>query len=118
MIRMPEPLSETVEALTFRRSDVERLADAIEALEARAAFAATRGEETLPAAIVRRLAAGDIPVRVLREHRGLSAGELARRAGISASYLSEIETGRKPGSAQALRRLAEALDVQIEDLIA
>jgi hypothetical protein len=117
MIRMPEPVAETDDAITFRKRDVTRLADAIEDLEARAAFAATRGEEALPAGIVRRLCAGESPVRVFRQHRGLRAVDLARRAGIGASYLSEIEAGRKPGSIRALRGLAEALAVELDDLV-
>jgi len=60
--------------------------------------------------------AGAVPVRVWREHRGLSARALAGRAGISAAYLSQIETGRKPGSFDAMARLARALGVAMEDL--
>jgi transcriptional regulator with XRE-family HTH domain len=33
------------------------------------------------------------------------------------SYISEIETGKKPGSIDAWRRLAAALDVTIDDLL-
>ncbi|MCA3149794.1 MAG: hypothetical protein ING77_01285 [Rhodocyclaceae bacterium] len=32
------------------------------------------------------------------------------------SYLSEIESGRKPGSAAAIRAVANALRVPMEDL--
>jgi transcriptional regulator with XRE-family HTH domain len=60
---------------------------------------------------------GESPVKVWREKRGRSKRELATAAGVSAGYLAEIETGRKPGSAAALARLAEALQVQMEDLI-
>jgi DNA-binding Xre family transcriptional regulator len=44
-------------------------------------------------------------------------GSWAAAAGVSAAYLAEIETGRKPGSAAALAKLAKALEVQIEELI-
>lgn len=117
-ISLPRPIAETSDAVTFDRRDVEELAAAIEDLEARAAFAATRGEELLPAEIVKRLCTGESPVRVFREHRGLGAAELAGRAGVSASYLSEIESGRKPGSARTLAKLACALDVAVDELIA
>ena len=63
-----------------------------------------------------RLLAGESPVRVWRRHRGLTLGELADRAGIAPSYLSEIETGRKPGSVAALGKLAEALGVELDDV--
>ena len=67
--------------------------------------------------MVRRLAAGENAVRVWREHRGLKACDLAAAAGIGKSYLSAIETGRKPGSIKALHGIAEALGVTIDDLV-
>jgi transcriptional regulator with XRE-family HTH domain len=70
----------------------------------------------VPIELTRRLLAGEVPVRVLREHQGLSARALADRAGISAAYLSQIETGKKPGSFDAMAKLARALGVDMEDL--
>jgi transcriptional regulator with XRE-family HTH domain len=60
--------------------------------------------------------AGEVPLRVWREHRGLSARALADRAGVSTAYLSQIETGNKPGSFAAMAKLARALGVDMEDL--
>jgi DNA-binding XRE family transcriptional regulator len=117
MIPRPQPVAETAETITYAKADVDQLFEALEDLESRAAFAATRDEERLPAEVVRRLCAGDSPVVVFREHRGLSAAELAAQAGFSRSYLSEIERGRKPGSATALAALAAALDVTVDDLL-
>jgi DNA-binding Xre family transcriptional regulator len=74
-------------------------------------------EETYPAALVAKLVQGENPVRALRTWRGLSAGELAVKSGISAPYLSEIETGGKAGSVSVLKRIAVALAVDLEDLI-
>jgi DNA-binding Xre family transcriptional regulator len=76
-----------------------------------------REEETYPAALVSRLVAGENPVRAFRSWRGLSAGELAEKSGISAPYLSGIETGSKPGSISVLKRIAAALAVDLEDLL-
>ncbi|WP_240454227.1 helix-turn-helix transcriptional regulator [Halomonas sp. NO4] len=59
---------------------------------------------------------GTAPVRVFREYRGLCAGELAERAGISQGYLSEIEAGKKTGSLGVLKRIADALNVELSDL--
>ena len=42
---------------------------------------------------------------------------LAGAADLAASYLAEIETGRKRGSAAAIRRLAKVLQVDMEDLV-
>ena len=66
-----------------------------------------------------RILDGESPVRVwLGEFRGLKARELAEAAGVSAAYLSDIESSRKPGSARALQRLAEALQVDMNELVA
>ena len=58
------------------------------------------------------------PVRVWREFRGLKARELAKAAGVSAAYLSDIKAARKPDSERALQWLAEALRVDMEELVA
>jgi transcriptional regulator with XRE-family HTH domain len=57
------------------------------------------------------------PVKVWREKRGLSQRELAEKAVVSASYLAEIETGKKPGSAEALRKLSRVLAISMENLM-
>ncbi|UXZ53194.1 helix-turn-helix transcriptional regulator [Halomonas sp. 7T] len=59
---------------------------------------------------------GVSPVKGYREYRGLRAGELAEKAGISQGYLSEIESGKKSGSLSVLKRIAAALDVELSDL--
>ena len=74
------------------------------------------GEETFPLSVVESLLDGESPVRVFREFRGLRAGELAEKAGISQGYLSEIEAGKKTGSLGVLKRLAKALSVELSDL--
>jgi len=92
------------------------LRDTIEEQEATAALNRTRGQETVPDEIVGRLLGGETPIRVWREHRGLSPRELAARVAISPSALSDIETGRSEGRLATLRRIATALDVDLEDL--
>jgi transcriptional regulator with XRE-family HTH domain len=57
-------------------------------------------------------------IKVLRAARGLSRKDVAEAAGISYPYLSEIENGAKPGSARALRPIAEALGVPLHELFA
>jgi len=115
------PVAETRDTVTLRRTDYEALLatreDTADIAILRAAEAAVqRGEsELLPVEMVERVLAGENPVRVWRSHRGLSAHELAEAAGMAPSYLSEIETGRKPGSFDAMARLARALGVAMED---
>ena len=75
-------------------------------------------DDGLPAALYRRLRAGEHPIRVWRAHRKISLNALAERASVARAYLSEIETGKKPGSVAALQRIARALRVGIDDLVA
>ncbi|HEV3116860.1 MAG TPA: helix-turn-helix transcriptional regulator [Gemmataceae bacterium] len=56
-------------------------------------------------------------MKVWREKRGLSQCALAERAGVSPSYLAEIEIGKKPGSADALRKLSRMLAIPMENLV-
>jgi len=56
-------------------------------------------------------------IRLVREDRGLTISELANRAGISVSYLSEIERDTVNPSIATLRRIAEELEVSVADLM-
>jgi hypothetical protein len=117
------PVAETTETVTLRRADYHALLEALEdaadiALLREAEAAVQRGEsELLPIEMIERLLAGESPVRAWRAHRGMSAHELARLAKLAPSYLSEIETGKKPGSFDAMARVARALGVAMEDLV-
>jgi DNA-binding XRE family transcriptional regulator len=107
------------EALISRLEDAEDNA-AIDRLEARIAsegFAAATADY-LPVEFVERLSAGEHPIRVWRAHRGLTREALAAVAGVSPSYLTEIETRRKPGSLAAMIKLAAALRVPLDDIAA
>jgi transcriptional regulator with XRE-family HTH domain len=46
----------------------------------------------------------------------LTGAALARLCGVAQSYISEIETGRKPGSFEAMAKIARALSVSLDDL--
>lgn len=105
---------ESDDAVGGLREALEDAADDATLLRLRAENA---GGEAMPAAFFDRMLDGESPVRVWREFRGLKARELAEAAGLSAAYLSDIETNRKPGSARALRRLAEALRVEMDELV-
>jgi ribosome-binding protein aMBF1 (putative translation factor) len=89
----------------------------VEEREATAAFAATRDQESVPDAIVGRLIDGENPIRVWREHRGLSLRTLAVQAGTSPSVLSDMETGKSEGRPAILRRIAGILEVSLDELI-
>ena len=81
------------------------------------AKAETEGQETIPSEVVGRLLAHENPVKVWREHRGLKQIDLAQTIGISRSYLSLIEAEKKEGTVSLYRRLAQILDVSVDELI-
>ena len=81
-------------------------------------YHATRDEESLPSDVVRRLSvAKESPVRVYREHRGLSQTALAKASGLSQTIISGIEAGNRRGTVDNFKALAAALDVDIDDLV-
>lgn len=93
-------------ALLERLEDLQDIADAKAAVE----------EETLPVEFVERRLAGEAPLRLWRDHRGLTLQALAGRAGCTRQMLSMIEHGKASPSADLLSRLATALAVDMDDL--
>ncbi len=77
---------------------------------------ATGEEELLPAEMVSRMLAGESPIRVWREHRGLTARILAEKAGLAQAYVSQVETGKRAGTVETLKKLANALGVGLDDI--
>jgi ribosome-binding protein aMBF1 (putative translation factor) len=92
------------------------LEEMLEDAAAAAAFHSTRHQEAVPAEMVDRLVAGENAVKVWREHRGLSQRALAARAGLNFTYLSQIETGARKGPVETMKKLAEALSLELGDL--
>ncbi|MHB1125418.1 MAG: helix-turn-helix domain-containing protein [Bacillota bacterium] len=56
-------------------------------------------------------------IRELREERGYSLADFSGRAGISISYLSEIERGAKKPSLKTIEKIATALHVPKSQLV-
>lgn len=117
MQKIVTPGGETLVVLPL--ADYEALLDAADIAAAdkvRADISAGR-DEMIPGDIANRLLDGEHPIRAWREHRGLSARELGAKTGISAAYLSELETGKKSGGIATLARIAAALSLTIDDLL-
>jgi len=74
-------------------------------------------DEAVPVEVVRELLDDTHPLSVWRRYRGLTQQALADVSGIGKSHISQIESGAKTGSVKCLRRLADALGVDIDDLI-
>jgi len=117
------PIAETADSVTLSRADFEALTDLVteaidlEDLEAVKRRLAAGETEAFPFELAERLLDGEHPVRVFRLHRGFGLRQLAVAAGVSPSYLSEVEAGAKPGSIAFMRRVAVALGVSIDLLV-
>jgi transcriptional regulator with XRE-family HTH domain len=122
-----KPLAETKDTITLRRADFDALLQAAEDTEDLAAVEAHRSYEDrvgwdvarrnyLTGDETRRLLDGENPVRLWRRKRGISQRALAEAVQVGASYLAEIESGRKPGSVDVLQRIAAFLEVDLGTL--
>jgi DNA-binding XRE family transcriptional regulator len=122
-------MSQATDTITLSRTEYEGLLDRLEDAEDMAALdrlesrLAAAGPEAaladyLAVELVKRLSAGEHPIRVWRAHRGLTREGLAAAAGVSPSYLTEIETRRKPGSFEAIAKIAAALRISLDDIAA
>ena len=88
------------EALLARAGD-EASEDAITARIIAATDAKiARGEDiALPSAVWRAIENGEHPIRAIRQYRGLTQIEDAKRAHLRQGYIADIEAGKKKGSA-------------------
>jgi hypothetical protein len=86
-------------------------------LVARARAGVAAGGSLLPKHVVDRLAKGENAVRVLREWRDMTQLYLSFKTSLSQGYISDVETGRRKGTAAALRRIAVLLKVPLDLLV-
>ena len=105
------------ETVTLTRAEYDALIERTSQLEDRLAAAEAQGDARLPNDVALAVIAGASAVRAVRPHQGITLRELSGRSGVSLSYLSEIDQGRKPGSLAAMSRIAEALGVTIDSLV-
>ncbi len=56
-------------------------------------------------------------LKQLRAERGLTQAALAKRAGVTLSYVGRLEIGRHDPQLSTLRKLAKALKVTVAELI-
>jgi transcriptional regulator with XRE-family HTH domain len=67
--------------------------------------------------VVNRLLDGENPVKVWREYRRLTQGQLAEQTGVTVAHISQIENGKRECSVKLLRALARVLAVDADLLI-
>ena len=95
--------------------DAEMLAD-VKAYDA-AKLRLSRGEdELIPLDITERRLAGESPIKIWREYRGLTQENLAKKSRVSRPMIAAIESGHKTGGIGTLKRLAVALKVDLDHL--
>lgn len=75
------------------------------------------GGPLLPKDVVDRMAKGENPVRVLREWRDITQMHLSFKTNLSQGHISDIENGRRTGTAAALRLIANVLEVPLDLLV-
>ena len=102
----------------YRRllEEAEMLRDIQAYDEAKASVA--QGEALIPSEVTFAILDGESPIRVWREYRGLTQQQVAEKAGISKPYLSQLESGKRKGTTEALSAVARALGVSLEVLLA
>lgn len=76
-----------------------------------------RGEdELIPFEIVERRVAGQNPLKIWREYRRLTQEGLAKASKVSRPMIAAIETSHKKGGIDTLKKLAAALNVELDNL--
>lgn len=104
--------AEDFERLLEDAEEQRDLADAEAAERARLA-----GGEYLPSNMVNRILDGESALRVWRQYRGLSATDLAAKVGVGPSHITHLENGTREGRVTLWRAIAEALRVDIDDIL-
>ena len=105
------------ETVTITRQEYDALLERNRELEdALAAMHADDGVR-VPHQVALAIINGERPMAAYRKHQGVTLQDLSEKTELAVSYLSEIERGRKAGSAAALSRIASALGTTIDVLV-
>lgn len=104
------------ETLVARAAEADEDAGTVR-IVARARKEIASGATLIPKAVADRIADGENPIRVVREWRDITQMRLSFKTDIGQGYISDLETGRRKGTTEALKRIAAALEVPIEILV-
>lgn len=99
--RLLELAEEQADSAAAERADRRRLA----------------GEEYVPFELVNSIIEGENALRVWRKYRGLTQAQLAEKARIRTSTVSEIEGRKAQGKPSVWRAIADVLDVSVDDIL-
>ena len=90
--------------------DIRDLKENLKAIE-------EKREIVIPGEVTFAIIDGTTPIRAWREYKNIKMKDLAKKTGISSSYLSQIENEKRNPTIDTLKALALALSVDIEMLI-
>ncbi|MGH7155485.1 MAG: helix-turn-helix domain-containing protein [Acetobacteraceae bacterium] len=94
---------------------IEDLEDERDDYAARLARMESANQEPIPLSVIKRLSACEPPVRVWREHRGLSVQELSDVSGVPILTLHPIDMGEVDAAPLGdFAAIARALDVELD----
>jgi ribosome-binding protein aMBF1 (putative translation factor) len=101
--------------------EYERLLEEAEMLQDIRAYdqakqALAEGEELVPSEVAYAIMDGENPIRIWRQHRGLTQTQLAQAAGIRVSHLERIESGTCQATTVTLSAIAKSLKLDLDDL--
>lgn len=80
--------------------------------------AITEATEFFPQYILDAMLNGNNPIVIFRKYRELTQEQLAEKTSLSRAYIAQIETRKKTGSIDTIKKIADALNVDIELIIA
>jgi len=100
-------------------ADYQALLDKAERHDDIIAFdsAVASDEESIPSSVVSRLVNGDNKIKVWREYRKITQAVLAEHIDLAQAYIGQLETGKRIGSVNVLKAIADVLSVEIDDLV-
>ena len=103
--------------ITLPRAEYDALVARNEELEDRLAALDADDGSRVPHDVALAIMRGENPVAAFRNHLGITLRDLSERTGVTASYLSEIERGLKPGLCGNAGPDRHALGTTIDTLV-
>ena len=95
---------------------IEAMIDELEDIRAIDAALARPDRRMIPFEVTSAILDGASPIRAWREHGGMGLGALAKAAGIEPARLAKLEAGTRKPAPDEVRRLAQTLGGQVDDL--
>lgn len=96
--------------LLHRDEDGEEIA----IFDARMADLASGSDTRLPPEVAGFMLKGDTLLRALRRWKGVTQSQVALKTDLAQGYISDIESGRKPGTSEVFRKIADAIEIDPE----